>query len=247
VKIQQIERRRLRLRDASTQRVVWVGVGDLVPGLPDRRVTRMALLGGLDYQYRVRADSLDPEPRLLGIRGNRAALEVDVPEPKPIASVTPSHAPDASGEAEQIPALHRKLDATLLGRVEVTRTGPNTYEVRGADLQEVLDHGGQVLAEAWPSVWPLVSLREGVSFQVRSPVADGVLGPGGFRVISPNLARRAGIEVGDVILSVNGQTVNNFLDLYRLYQEVRRDPKPSLIETRLERQGGPVTKTYRIR
>ncbi|MBI4574248.1 MAG: SBBP repeat-containing protein [candidate division NC10 bacterium] len=247
VKIQQIERRRLRLRDASTQRVVWVGVGDLVPGLPDRRVTGMALLGGLDYQYRVRADSLDPEPRLLGIRGDRAALEVDVPEPKPIASVTPSHAPDASGEAEQIPALHRKLDATLLGRVEVTRTGPNTYEVRGADLQEVLDHGGQVLAEAWPSVWPLVSLREGLSFQVRSPVADGVLGPGGFRVISPNLARRAGIEVGDVILSVNGQTVNHFLDLYRLYQEVRRDPKLSLIEMRLERQGVPVTKTYRIR
>jgi hypothetical protein len=245
VKIQQIERRRLRLRDTSTQRVVWVGVGNLVPGLTDRRVTGTALLGGLDYQYRVRADSLDPEPRLLGIRGDRAALEVDVPEPKPVAP--PFHAPDASGEVEQVPALHRKLDATLLGRVGVTQTGPNTYEVSAADIQGVLDHGGQVLAEAWPTVLPLVSLREGVSFQVQSPVADGVLGPAGFRVTSPNLAQRAGIEVGDVILAVNGRTVNGFLDVYRLYQEARRDPNLSLIEVRLERQGVPVTKTYRIR
>jgi S1-C subfamily serine protease len=103
------------------------------------------------------------------------------------------------------------------------------------------------LAEAWPTVRPLVSLRDGVTLQVQSPIADGMLGPRGFRVTSPNLAERAGIEVGDVILSVNGQAINGFVDLYRLYQKVKRDGTLSLIELKLERQGMPITNTYRIR
>ena len=125
--------------------------------------------------------------------------------------------------------------------------GPNVYEVSAADLQTALEHGGQVLAEAWPSVWPLVSLRDGVSLQLRSPVADGVLGPRGFRVTSPNLAERAGIELGDVVLAVNGQAVNSLGDLYSLYQQVQREARLSTVELRLERHGVPVTKIYQIR
>ena len=143
--------------------------------------------------------------------------------------------------------MSRGLDATLLGRVRVAEKSPHAYEVSAADFQAALDHGGQVLAEAWPTIRPLVSLGEGVSLKVQSPVAEGVLGPRGFRVTSPNLAARAGIQVGDTILAVNGQGVNTFVDLYRLYQTVTRDPQLSLIEVSLERQGVPVTKTYRIR
>ena len=143
--------------------------------------------------------------------------------------------------------MNRKLDPTLLGRVRVTERGANTYEVSAADLQQALDHGGRVLAEAWPTVWPLVSLREGISLQVRSPIADGVFEARGFRVTSPNLAQRAGIEVGDVLLAANGQSVNGFGDVYRLYQRVRRDSRLSVVEVSLERQGVSVTKIYRIR
>jgi membrane-associated protease RseP (regulator of RpoE activity) len=164
-----------------------------------------------------------------------------------VTAVTGPLAAAATGVEDQIPALSRTLDATLLGRVRVREAGPNVYEVSATDLQAALDHGGQVLAEAWPTVWPLVSLRDGVSLQVRSPVADGVLGPRGFRVTSPNLAERAGIELGDVVLAVNGQAVNSFGDLYSLYQKVRSDSRLSTVELRLERQGVPVTKTYQIR
>jgi len=129
----------------------------------------------------------------------------------------------------------------------VTERGPNAYEVSASDLQNALDHGGQVLAEAWPTVWPLVSFQGGVSLRIQSPVADGVLGPRGFLVTSPNIAQRAGIEVGDVILTVNGQEINNFGDLYQLYQHVKRDPRIALVELSLVRQGIPVTKSYRIR
>jgi hypothetical protein len=247
VTIQRIERGRVQVREARTQRAVWVAEGNRVPGFADRRVKRTVLLSGLDYQYVTAGSSLDSEPRLLDIRGNRAALEVDVPPPRPVTAVTWPLASAATGVEDQIPALSRKLDATLLGRVRVREAGPNVYEVSATDLQNALDHGGQVLAEAWPTVWPLVSLRDGVSLQVRSPVADGVLGPRGFRVTSPNLAERAGIEVGDVVLAVNGQAVNSFGDLYSLYQKVQRDSPLSTVELSLERQGVPVTKIYQIR
>jgi hypothetical protein len=247
MRIQQIGRGRVQLRETGTQRLLWVVDGDLLRGSADRRLMRTPLLKGLDYQYVVTTNPLDAEPRILSIRGDRAALEVDVPPSRQVTAVTSPLASGAGGTEDQIPNLSRKLDATLLGRVRVTPTGPNAYEVNAADVQEVLDHGGRVLAEAWPTLWPMVSLPEGVTIQVRSPVADGVFEPRGFRVISPNLARRAGVEVGDVILAVNGLAVNTFGDLYRLYQQIRRDPRLSLVELSLERQGTPVTKTYRIR
>jgi membrane-associated protease RseP (regulator of RpoE activity) len=184
---------------------------------------------------------------LLDIQAARATLEVDISPPRPETALRPSQKPGALAAGNQPLALRRKLDASLLGRVRVTESAPDTYEVRARDLQDVLDHGGQVLAEAWPTVRPLVSLRDGVTLQVQSPIADGMLGPRGFRVTSPNLAERAGIEVGDVILSVNGQAINGFVDLYRLYQKVKRDGTLSLIELKLERQGMPITNTYRIR
>ncbi len=40
---------------------------------------------------------------------------------------------------------------------------------------------------------------------------------------------------GDVILAVNGQPVSGFGDLYRLYQQVRRDSHLSLVEVTLEK------------
>jgi hypothetical protein len=244
---QRIGRGRVQLRETGTQRLLWVVNGNLVPGFTDRRLMRTLLLKGLDYQYVLTTNPIDSEPRLSNIREDRAVLEVDVPVPRPLTTLTSPRSPGAGSEEEQIPNLSRKLDATLLGRVRVTATGPNAYEVSAGDVQEILDHGGRVLAEAWPTIWPQVSLRDGISLEVRSPVADGVFEPRGFRVITPKLAERAGIEVGDVILAVNGQAVNSFGDLYRLYQQVRQDPRLSLVELSLQRQGVPLTKTYRIR
>lgn len=64
---------------------------------------------------------------------------------------------------------------------------------------------------------------------------------------NPNLAGRAGIEVGDVILAINGQAVNSFADLFNLYLQAVRNPRLSDVEVKLERRGQSVTNSYRIR
>jgi hypothetical protein len=245
--IQRIERARVQLRDSRARLVVWVAEGQPIPRLADRWITRIALLRGIDYAYVATVRSIDAEPRLLEIRGNRALLEVDSSPPSPPMAAASPRESGAVGAVSRIPNLSRKLDATVLGRVRVRETGPHAYEVSAGDLREALDQGGQVLADAWPTLRPMLSLQNGVGLQVRSPVADGILGPQGFQVTSPNLAERAGIEVGDVILSVNGQAVNSFGDLYTLYQQVQRDPHLSSVQVTLARHGVQMTNTYRIR
>ena len=125
--------------------------------------------------------------------------------------------------------------------------GRDTYEIPKADVQLALDHGGQILMEALATVRPSLSLDQGVTYRVQSAAADGVLGPAGFRVLSPNLAERAGLEAGDVVLAVNGQPITGLADLYRLYQQVKADPRLAVVELNLQRQGQLLTKTYRIR
>jgi S1-C subfamily serine protease len=86
-----------------------------------------------------------------------------------------------------------------------------------------------------------------VEYHITSAASDGVLGRQGFTVWAPKLAARAGIEVGDTILSVNGIPVDGFPSLYRIYQQVRRTPALATVQVELERGGSRVTKTYRVR
>jgi S1-C subfamily serine protease len=143
--------------------------------------------------------------------------------------------------------VDRKPDVAPFARVRVRETAADTYEISGAELNDALDHGGRVLAQEWPSVQPLLSIRDGIGLQVKSPVADGLLTRPGFQVTSPNLAARFGIQAGDLIVAINDQAVNSFGSLYNLYQQAVKSPLRSELQVRLERGGVPVTKTYRIR
>jgi hypothetical protein len=234
-KVEQIVQGHLLCRDARTQRATWIAVGEVLPTMADRRVAATVFLRSVDYRYVVASRPLDPEARVLEVRGDRATVELDVP-------AAPS--PEASRAAIE---SNTKLDETLLARVRVRAAGRDSYEVNAADLHDALDHTGQVLAEAWPEVRPSVSIQDGVGLQIRSPVADGTFGAHGFRVSSPKLAAQAGLVSGDVILAVNGQPVTSFADVFRLYQDVRRNPALTIVSVAIERQGQVVTKTYRIR
>jgi membrane-associated protease RseP (regulator of RpoE activity) len=245
--IVQIEERRLQLGDVKTRKAIWIAVGGVVPGKSGRRVAGMPVLRAIEYRYVATGALIDAEPRVVALREGYASLEVDVPE---IESTPPASGPAA--RPASLPPLEsaearQKLDRTLLGRVRVTATGEESYEINAADLNAALERGLQLAAEAWPKVWPNISPRSGMSLHVESPIADGTLGPRGFRVASPNLAERGGVQVGDVIVGVNGQPVNNFADVYRVYSQMQRDPSLSVIQLELERQGQHLTKIYRIR
>ncbi len=237
----------LQLRESRSQKTVRMGIGTVIPETGGRRLEGTVVLDGVEYRY-VHGDSIpDPEPRLLQIRERRAQLVVETAASQAVAYVAPpALSPPPSGN--EVPLqLQQRLDKTILEKVQVKPAGRDTYDLNAADVQRALEHGGEILREAMATVRPMVSLDEGISFRVRSPVADGVFGPRGFKVDSPNLAQRAGIEAGDVVTAVNGQPINGFADLFRLYQQAKRDQSISTISLDLTRKGQPVTKTYRIR
>lgn len=191
--------------------------------------------------------SVDPEPRVFQIRTRRAALLVDTPSPQTGVAVAPANTVRPAQVREYALQTQQRLDARILGKVRVKGAGRDNYEISAANLRMAMNHGEQILMEAWSTVRPMLSWNQGINFQVPSPIADGVLGPRGFRVTSPNLAERAGLEMGDVVLAVNDHPINGFGDVFRLYRQVKADQRLSAMELKLERQGHVMTKRYRIR
>lgn len=225
VTLQQIEPQRIRLRDSRMARDIWVGLGARVPGSPDRRYTKTVVLQGVEYQYVATEAPRDPEARLVRLQDERAVLVVEVPPPPP------------RGRASAVAAL---------ATVRITETAPHTYALSRAELQAALNQGARQLAQEGPEFVPQLSLHGGVSLQISTPFAAGRLSGRGFEVNNPKLAAQAGIEVGDVILAINGQAVGSPGDIYTLYRQAQRTPLTDM-EVRLERRGVPITKVYRLR
>lgn len=225
VTLQQIESQRIQVRDSRLARDTWVGLGGRVAGSPDRRYTKTVVLRGVEYQYVPTPAPRDPEARLVRLQDERAFLVVEMPPPPPRG---------------------RPAAVAALATVRITETAPHTYALSRAELQAALNQGARQLAQEGPEVVPQMSLRDGVSLQISTPFAAGRLSGRGFEVRNPKLAAQAGIEVGDVILTLNGQAVNSLRDLTTLYQQAQRTPLADL-EVRLERNGVPITKLYRVR
>ena len=234
--IERLEERAMFVRMGRGGQPRTLSAGAPIPGFPDLLFTGTVLLDQLRYQFRVVEHSLNPDPTLVSLEGSRAILEAEV--------LRPSVAPPIA----QLPLPTRAmLDADLLSQVRVREVGPGRYEVPAADARAVLDNAGRVLADLAPIVLPIFSLRNGLQYRIRSAASDGVLTGQGFTVTIPRLAERAGIEVGDTILSVNGQSVDGFPSLYRIFRAIRRDPALPMVEMELDRGGTRIMKTYRIR
>lgn len=239
----------VRLRDQNQAQTRRVAVGEAIPGGKDRRLVAIVVLDGIEYRYVTPFGVADPEPRVREIRERRALLDVDATPAAATLPVAPAARATSAPAAEYTYTLEtrRRLDGPLLEGIRVQPTGRNAFAVNADDVQWALEHAGQVLQEAWGAVRPLLSLQDGLRFRVESPVADGVLGPGGFQVHSPRLAERVGLAAGDIVRSVNGQAINGFADLFRVYQAVRQNPRLSVVEVGIERQGQRLTKIYQIR
>lgn len=215
--------------------------GDPLPGCPGCLFTGTVLIDTVHYRYRRVERIAHVDPVLVALEGARATVEIEVPH---LAGSAPAVA--AAGTAPR-PPVRSTLQGTLLGRVQVRALGLDQYEVGAPEVQAALENAGRVLAELAPGVVPTYSTADGVAYRLTSPAGDGLLGRHGFTVRAPKLAARAGIEVGDTILSVNGVAVDGFASLFRIYQQVRRSPALGTIQVDLDRGGTRVTKTYRLR
>lgn len=246
--IERVEARALTVRQGPRGSPQALPVGKPIPGFPGLIFTGTALLDQVHYRYKVVERIQHPDPVLVALEGSRAILEVEVVHRASSLPPGAAHSAVVTPPAGQpTPPARATLDAELLDKVRVREVSPGLYEVSAADVQAVLDNTGRVLSDLAPVVLPTLSLQTGLQYQVTSAAGDGVLTSQGFTITAPKLAERAGIQVGDTILSVNGQPVDGFASLYKLFRDVRRDPALNTVQVELERGGRRLTKTYRIR
>jgi membrane-associated protease RseP (regulator of RpoE activity) len=218
------------------------------------------LLRELHYRYKVVDRISHPDPVLVALEGPRAILEVETLQSAgPVSGGSAGEAAspalaDATGSGAGGPlppdaALPGRaiLDGDLLEKIQVQELGRGRYEVPAADVQAVLENAARVLADLEPFVWPTLSLDAGFQYRITSAAGDGVLSRQGFTVTAPKLAERAGLQVGDTILNVNGQPVDGFASLYRIFRQVRSDPALRTVQVELDRRGTRLTQTYRLR
>jgi hypothetical protein len=254
--VERVEAEALVVRQGPRGRGQTLKAGGPMPGFPGLTFTRTVLLDQLHYRYKVVERIQHPDPVLVALEGSRAILDVEVvhrasasaqapPSSIPPGAVRPGVVAPPAGQPT--PPARATLDAEVLDKVRVREVSPGLYEVPAADVQAVLENTGRVLADLAPMALPTLSLQTGLQYRVTSAAGDGVLTSQGFTITAPKLAERAGIQVGDTILSVNGQPVDGFASLYRMFRDVRRDPALNTVQVELDRGGTRLTKTYRIR
>ncbi len=244
--VERVDPGTLVLRDGPRGPVQALSVGRPIPGFPGWLFTGTVLLEQLYYRYRIVERIAHPDPVLVAVEGSRAILEVEVPRPRAPLAAAPAEVPAPPAPEPSLPP-RALLDPEVLRKVQVQEVGPGLYEVAAADVYAVLDNAGGVLADLAPHVLPSLTFETGLQYRISSAAGDGILTGQGFTVIAPKLAERAGIRVGDTVLSVNGRPVDGFASLYRIFREVRRTPGLRTIQVELDRGGTRLTKTYRIR
>jgi len=250
--VERVEPAALVVRKGPRGRAQTLRVGSPLPGFPGLTFSGTVLLERLHYRYQVVDRPGHPDPVLVALEGTRAVLAVEVlrpgagapAAPPGPAAAGPAPTPDGSPAAPPARAL---LDGDLLEKVRVREAGPGLYEVNAGDVEAVMENTGRVLADLAPLVLPTLTLKTGLQYQITSAAGDGVLTGRGFTLTAPKLAARAGLQAGDTILSVNGQPVDGFASLYRIFQGVRQDPALRTVQVEVERQGTRLTQTYRIR
>ncbi|MFB3817356.1 MAG: S8 family serine peptidase [Candidatus Methylomirabilales bacterium] len=242
VKIERVEPKGIVYRTEAGGPLSRLRAGLEVPELPGFFLQDTVLLEHLSYRYR-RVDRIsNPDPVLVLLDGSAAVLEVET-LPRPV----PGPPGQAEAPAAPAPGARAALDEALLSRVRIQPLGPEEYELHRGEMRVILDNAGQVLGDLKPFVLPVLSLHTGLQFKIRSAASDGILGRRGFEITSAKLAGRAGLEAGDVILSVNGRAVDGFSSLFQIYQELKRDTATPRIDVELERDGRRLTKTYWLR
>jgi membrane-associated protease RseP (regulator of RpoE activity) len=137
--------------------------------------------------------------------------------------------------------------AEMVNTIPFVEVAPDTWEVPGQSVKQLGNHLGPLLTETLRSASPTVTMKDGVGLKLHNSLGSGTLDRRGFKIGYAKMAQRTGLEVGDMILSVNEQPVNSAGGLFRIYRTLKSDSTVSEVKVVIERNNTLRTLTYRIR
>jgi hypothetical protein len=224
-KIAAIDDEVLRMTLPSGQ-TIEIPQGGRLPGPTGLIFVRSALLESLHYQVRFGgAATPSIQFSVVNIIGRHAILQRDA-----------------------IPGESRTATlAEMVNTIPFVEVAPDTWEVPGQSVKQLGNHVGPLLTETLRSASPTVTMKDGVGLKLHNSLGSGTLDRRGFKIGYAKMAQRTGLEVGDMILSVNEQPVNSAGGLFRIYRTLKSDSTVSEVKVVIERNNTLRTLTYRIR
>ncbi len=214
--------------------------GPMAPDFPGVILVGTVALKQMQYRFKVVARVTNHEPVLLSVRNSQAVLEKEVLRLPARTILSPMGKPTPRTVAR------RTLDPKAFQKVHIQQVDKDTFEVDKETLMPVIEDIGRVISDL--RINPATMGVTGTGLSMNSAVVDGILDHGGFRVTRLAVAEMFGLEVGDIIFSLNGRPVNSPLNAWWSFQELfikNRDLKH--VRVRMLRDGAVQTKTYRIR
>ncbi len=237
--VEQIVGTDLVVRESPGGRRWVLQPGNLVPGFAGLVFAATARLAEIRYEFTSVEEVVDDTPLLLSLSGSMAVLRKEVLRSRSNVVEPPS---------SESPVAKKLLDsaAEQIEAIPVRQVGDHTYELEREDVLSVLGPMAELLTELSPVVTPALSVITG-PVPISTEVGDGVLGRGGLTVTRLRVAQTFGVEVGDIIVSVNGREISTPLDAWWVLQETLiRNPRLSRARVNIVREGRLLTKTYRI-
>ena len=237
-----------------TGRIIEIARGGRLPGPHRLMHIRSAVLDTLRYQIRFGAAPASSSTYgVVDIIGRQAIFERHASAGEGQATAGPpgdSGPPSPSGIValgELSPAPEGATLGELVNRTPFTEVAPDTWEAPRREVQEIGNRVGTLLIETLRSASPTVTMKDGVGLKLHNSLGSGTLDRRGFKIGYAKMAQRTGLEVGDVIISVNEQPVNSAGGLFRIYRTLKSDSTVSEVKVVIERNNTLRTLTYRIR
>ncbi len=237
-----------------TGRIIEIARGGRLPGPHRLMHIRSAVLDTLRYQIRFGAATTSSSTYgVVEIVGRRVILERRASPGEGQATAGPpavSESPSpwgTLGPGGPTPAPEGATLGELVNRTPFTEVAPDTWEAPRREVQEIGNRVGTLLIETLRSASPTVTMKDGVGLKLHNSLGSGTLDRRGFKIGYAKMAQRTGLEVGDVIVSVNEQPVNSAGGLFRIYRTLKSDSTVSEVKVVIERNNTLRTLTYRIR
>jgi hypothetical protein len=229
--------------------------GARLPGQRGLIFVRSTLIDTIRYQVRFGAATASGgDYSVIGISGGRAILQRDsiAQEDKasagPLAVKGPPKGQEGAPRAGGPPSLQEGATlAEVVDHIPLAEVEPDTWEVPGRQVMELGNHLEPLLMETLRSATPTFTMAGGVGLRINTSLGSGTLDRRGFKIGYAKMAQRTGLEVGDVIISVNEQPVNSIGGLARIYRELRSNSSLSEVKVVIKRGEEMRALTYRIR
>lgn len=253
LRVQDINEDTLVLKDVSSKKVFTVKQGDKIPLESTNIIFEKSVASGvIEYRYNdapgtrkgfiedFTVKSLEREKLVVEKDYDAAYLPQGLSEEEKKLFGSPK-------AQEENPGI---IKAGIFDDIIVEKIGQDAWAINTEKADTAFSSVGKALFSVIKSVEPRYRFREGSSLKFNSELGSVVVNKEGF--LMQNLAvgkilERAGIRQGDLIKSINGQSINSLYGIYRAYMSVKSDRNIKIVNVEIIRDGKPEILTYKVR